>query len=55
MTQENPQQQQIEDYRRQSSKRLIGTDMPNVKQWMINRYFQIEKEWAVYEKANWDG
>ena len=28
--------------------------MPDVKQWMINRYFEIEKEWAHNYKRNWD-
>ncbi|EGC4561501.1 AAA family ATPase [Escherichia coli] len=25
----------------------------NIKQWMINRYFIIDKDWAVEEKENW--
>ena len=33
---------------------LEGTTMPDIKQWMINRYFQIEKEWAIIERYNWD-
>lgn len=53
MTQENTMVEQIKKYRNQSSTRLNGTDMPNVKQWLINRYFQIEKEWAINEKQNW--
>lgn len=32
---------------------LDTTEMPNVKQWMINRYFVIEKEWAEVERYNW--
>lgn len=32
---------------------LNGGYIPDVKQWMINRYFQIEKEWASQEKENW--
>lgn len=54
MTQESPKTEQIKRYRNESSNRLNGTEMPNVKQWIINRYFQIEKEWAIYEKQNWD-
>ncbi|MED9688699.1 AAA family ATPase [Escherichia marmotae] len=27
---------------------------PEIKQWMINRYFIIEKDWAIEEKKNWD-
>lgn len=33
---------------------LDTTEMPNVKQWMINRYFVIDKEWAGVEKYNWN-
>jgi len=54
MTQEETKAKQIKEYRRHSSKRLIGTEMPNVKQWLINRYFQIEKDWAINEKRNWE-
>lgn len=32
---------------------LDTTEMPNVKQWMINRYFVIDKDWAEVEKYNW--
>jgi AAA ATPase domain len=28
--------------------------IPNTKQWMINRYFVMEKDWASNEKKNWD-
>lgn len=28
--------------------------MPDIKQWMINRYFQIDKEWAKIERSNWN-
>lgn len=31
---------------------LEGTFLPDVKQWMINRYFITEKEWANIEKFN---
>ena len=27
---------------------------PDIKQWMVNRYFIIEKEWAELEKYNWN-
>lgn len=33
---------------------LDSMAMPNIKQWMINRYFIIGKDWAVNEKSNWD-
>ncbi|WP_024530883.1 AAA family ATPase [Serratia fonticola] len=33
---------------------LSNGQMPDIKQWMINRYFIIEKDWAFVEKYNWD-
>lgn len=33
---------------------LEGGSLPNVKQWMINRYFEIEKDWAGVYKRNWE-
>lgn len=33
---------------------LESMAVPSIKQWMINRYYQIEKEWAVIEKFNWE-
>ncbi len=41
-------------YRDQSISSVEGGYLPNVKQWMINRYFEIEKEWAIKYKDNWD-
>lgn len=32
---------------------LYSSFTPNVKQWMVNRYFITEKDWATEEKANW--
>lgn len=28
--------------------------MPDIKQWMVNRYFQIDKSWAATESSNWN-
>ncbi len=28
--------------------------LPSIKQWMVNRYFQIDKDWAEIEKSNWE-
>ncbi len=36
------------------SRLLYGDQELNIKQWMINRYFIIEKDWAIEEKNNWD-
>jgi len=34
---------------------LYGESNPvGVKQWLINRYFIIDKEWVTYEKSNWE-
>jgi len=41
-------------YRDQSTINLEGISLPNVKQWMINRYFSIDKEWAEIERENWE-
>lgn len=33
---------------------LEHSNVHDIKQWMINRYYQIDKEWAKLEKINWD-
>lgn len=33
---------------------LDNPSLPDIKQWMINRYFVVEKDWAIYEKMNWE-
>ena len=47
---EEPQQQSIDLYRQ----RNLEYSNSNVKQWFINRYFYIDKDWADEEKINWD-
>lgn len=42
------------EYRTNSITSIDGGYLPNVKQWMINRYFEIEKDWAIKFKENWD-
>lgn len=54
MTQEQNSDSQINDYRNNAANNLLGTKMPDVKQWLINRYFQIDKSWATNEKKNWE-
>jgi len=46
--------QKIIDFRKMSPSYLDGLSLPNVKQWLINRYFIIDKEWGSYEKENWE-
>lgn len=41
-------------YHESSFSSLNGGSLPNVKQWMINRYFEIEKDWAHVYRKNWD-
>lgn len=42
-------QQSVERYRGHS----LEKNNSNVKQWFINRYFFIDKEWAEEERLNW--
>ena len=46
--------QQINTYIEGSTQSLYGDRQQDIKQWFVNRYFMIEKEWAVEEKINWD-
>lgn len=46
--------QKRQEYRNIGIDSLEGGYLPDVKQWMINRYFEIEKEWAYNYKLNWD-
>ena len=41
-------------YRNNNPTYLESSPMPNIKQWMVNRYFQVDKPWAVKEKHNWE-
>ncbi len=42
------------NYHSSGFKNIEGGLLPNVKQWMINRYFEIEKDWATVYRKNWD-
>lgn len=44
----------IESYINNAPRSLSGGYLPDIKQWMINRYFQIDKAWAEMEKDNWN-
>jgi hypothetical protein len=42
------------DYRDQATQFLDGALLPDIKQWMINRYFSIDKEWSEIQRKNWE-
>lgn len=46
--------EQIKKYHSSGVESVEGGALPNVKQWMINRYFEIEKDWAAVYKRNWE-
>ena len=54
MTREGNQVEERRQYRNNNPRYLEATPMPNIKQWMINRYFQIDKDWAIIERSNWN-
>lgn len=45
---------QRQKYRNNAAKNINGSLLPNSKQWLINRYFIIEKDWGYIEKENWN-
>lgn len=53
MQREQTIEQQITNTKNSSSQSLYGEKESNIKQWFINRYFVIEKDWAQEEKTNW--
>ena len=54
MHREQPVNRQRQNYHSSGIKNIEGGSLPNVKQWMINRYFQIDKEWASIYRRNWE-
>lgn len=48
------QDESINKYISEAVKSLYGDEKTDIKQWLINRYFIIDKEWATEERANWD-
>lgn len=53
MQREQPLEQQINNNISSSSQSLYGEKESNIKQWFVNRYFVIDKDWAQEERANW--
>lgn len=42
------------DYDTHNPEYIDRPGLPSIKQWMVNRYFQIDKDWADIERKNWD-
>ncbi|PJG57683.1 AAA family ATPase [Aeromonas cavernicola] len=53
MTREQNTDQQIQEYKSNNTNSLYGEQSTNIKQWFVNRYFMIDKEWAKEERENW--
>ena len=51
---EEPHEQQVRKYIEGATQSLYGDWQADVKQWFINRYFVIEKDWAKEEATNWN-
>lgn len=54
VTRENGIEKQLGNYLTNSTQFLYGDTTQDIKQWLINRYFIIDKHWAKEEKINWD-
>lgn len=54
MTREQGFEQQLQQYSSSGTKSLYGEKPSNIKQWFVNRYFMIDKEWATEERENWN-
>lgn len=54
MTRENTLNEQLNQYVTSGTQHLYGESRRNIKQWFINRYFMIDKDWAAEEKENWN-
>jgi energy-coupling factor transporter ATP-binding protein EcfA2 len=51
---EKPVNEARDEYTNNNLPFLYGLNQINIKQWLINRDFMIEKDWAAQEKKNWD-
>lgn len=54
MKREAPRSERRKLYLRENPNYLESMAMPDIKQWMVNRYFQIDKDWAGIERENWN-
>jgi len=46
--------QQLNQYTSSGTQSLYGEKPSNIKQWFVNRYFMIDKDWASEERSNWN-
>lgn len=54
VTREQDSEASIREYCNKALHSLYNNSSRDVKQWLINRYFIIDKPWAKEEKTNWD-
>lgn len=54
MQREKPLAESSSSYFTTNTQALYGEKPESIKQWFINRYFIIDKPWALEEKANWE-
>ncbi len=54
MTRERTSAESNRDYLNSGNTSLYGDKDENIKQWIINRDFLIEKDWAEEERLNWN-
>ena len=54
MVREKTRSESIAEYRSQLVNRLRNGKLPSPKQWMINRYFQVDKDWAYELRYNFE-
>lgn len=51
---EEEKEEAKKNYDKNNTDYIDKPNLPSIKQWMVNRYFQIDKDWATIEKANWE-
>lgn len=54
MAREKSADESKREYISRSSDLLEGSWSPDIKQWLVNRYFIIDKDWASEERTNWN-
>jgi energy-coupling factor transporter ATP-binding protein EcfA2 len=54
LTREELTENQLTAYLENGTRSIYGDRSNYTKQWLINRYFAIDKDWAMEEKKNWD-